>query len=287
MITTKDTKLFIYCADFSLHLSVLFVLSKQHIQQTEEKLPLCRIPQSDLCLKYYHALGSRIKSKQISLCKNKANEDFFEALRIFASMSTYYELLEITEIATEVEIKKAYRRMAKLWHPDMNPNEDTTQQFVSIEVAYSALSDSKSRAAYDRLLQMERERIINPGLNRKYAQTVTKRTSQTRKRANTQSNMSYEQYQREEMLRTSLWGIFLKAAFFLITAVLIFWWLIDMTETRSAQIRARQVPSIPDTLFVILFFLPLPLLIILTYAYEPLVKLLIVGSPKGKRKKKK
>jgi curved DNA-binding protein CbpA len=202
-------------------------------------------------------------------------------------MSTYYELLEIAENAAEVEIKKAYRRMAKLWHPDMNLEKDTTQKFISIEVAYSALSDRKSRAAYDRLLRMEREHIINPGLNRKYAQTVTKRTSQSRSRANSHSKMSYEQYQREEKLRTSLRGMFLKAAFFLVTAALVFWLLTYFAETREAQIRARQEPTISDTLFVIIFFLPLPLLIGLTYAYEPLVKFFIVGRPKGKRKKKK
>jgi len=63
----------------------------------------------------------------------------------------YYEILGITRTATEVEIKKAYRKLAVQYHPDKNPGDHTAEEkFKECAEAYAVLSDSQKRAAYDR-----------------------------------------------------------------------------------------------------------------------------------------
>ena len=65
-------------------------------------------------------------------------------------MKNYYEILEIQETAGSDEIKKAYRKLTKQYHPDRNP--DGEEQFKKIVEAYETLSDSNKRAEYDRTL---------------------------------------------------------------------------------------------------------------------------------------
>ena len=63
----------------------------------------------------------------------------------------YYEILGVTRTATEVEIKKAYRKLAIEHHPDKNPDDHTAEdKFKEAAEAYSVLSDAQKRAAYDR-----------------------------------------------------------------------------------------------------------------------------------------
>ena len=63
----------------------------------------------------------------------------------------YYELLGINKTATAQEIKKAYRQMAKKYHPDKNPdNKEAEAKFKEINEAYQVLSDESKRNMYDR-----------------------------------------------------------------------------------------------------------------------------------------
>jgi molecular chaperone DnaJ len=67
------------------------------------------------------------------------------------SKRDYYEILNVTRTATEVEIKRAYRQMAVQHHPDKNPDDHTAEEkFKEAAEAYSVLSDPQKRAAYDR-----------------------------------------------------------------------------------------------------------------------------------------
>jgi len=68
---------------------------------------------------------------------------------------TLYEVLGVREAAAGIEIKKAYRRLAKMWHPDVNYEPNAHEQFVRIQAAYDVLSDPKLRARYDAGLKME------------------------------------------------------------------------------------------------------------------------------------
>jgi molecular chaperone DnaJ len=61
----------------------------------------------------------------------------------------YYEVLGISKGASEQEIKKAYRKLAKQYHPDVNKEADAETKFKEVQEAYEILSDSSKRSAYD------------------------------------------------------------------------------------------------------------------------------------------
>jgi len=62
----------------------------------------------------------------------------------------YYEVLGISKTATPDEIKKAYRVLAKKYHPDLNPNDPTAEEkFKEVNEAYEVLSDETKRQQYD------------------------------------------------------------------------------------------------------------------------------------------
>lgn len=64
----------------------------------------------------------------------------------------YYEILGVKKTATEAELKKAYRELAKKYHPDKNKgNKDAEARFKEISEAYAVLSDKDKREQYDRL----------------------------------------------------------------------------------------------------------------------------------------
>lgn len=77
-------------------------------------------------------------------------------------MVDYYKVLDVPRGASNVDIKKAYRKLALKWHPDKNPNnlEDATKKFKEISEAYEVLSDDKKRRVYD---QYGKEGLINGG----------------------------------------------------------------------------------------------------------------------------
>lgn len=65
-------------------------------------------------------------------------------------MTDWYQILGIPRQATEEEIKKAYRKLAKNYHPDTHPgNREYEQRFREISEAYSILSDAEKRKKYD------------------------------------------------------------------------------------------------------------------------------------------
>lgn len=68
-----------------------------------------------------------------------------------AAKRNYYEVLGVSKSADESEIKKAYKKLARQYHPDLNPNnKDAEQKFKEVSEAYAILSDSEKRSKYDR-----------------------------------------------------------------------------------------------------------------------------------------
>jgi molecular chaperone DnaJ len=67
------------------------------------------------------------------------------------SKRDYYDILEVTRTASDVEIKSAYRRLAMKYHPDRNPGDDLAEEkFKEAAEAYAILADTQKRSLYDR-----------------------------------------------------------------------------------------------------------------------------------------
>lgn len=96
-------------------------------------------------------------------------------------MKNYYKVLEVTPQASEIEIKKAYRRLALKYHPDKNKNDNAHDLFIEINIAYEILSDFEKRKEYDELIKNN----IKP----------EKHNTKEREKAEKYANMSYEQFE--------------------------------------------------------------------------------------------
>ena len=72
----------------------------------------------------------------------------------------YYQVLGVDRKASDADIKSAYRKAARLYHPDRNPDPGAADRFRSIQAAYDLLADDAKRRDYD--LQRQRNLIDDP-----------------------------------------------------------------------------------------------------------------------------
>jgi curved DNA-binding protein len=68
-----------------------------------------------------------------------------------AAQKNYYDILGVSKTASAEDIKKAYKKLARQFHPDLNPNnKEAESKFKELSEAYAVLSDADKRAKYDR-----------------------------------------------------------------------------------------------------------------------------------------
>ncbi|CAI9117582.1 OLC1v1018987C1 [Oldenlandia corymbosa var. corymbosa] len=94
-------------------------------------------------------VGYRVGSGNGSVFTRAAVQDVVSV----AEESCFYDLLGIPKTGTQLEIKQAYKQLARKYHPDVSPPdrvEEYTQRFLRVQEAYEILSDPNRRALYDR-----------------------------------------------------------------------------------------------------------------------------------------
>ena len=70
-------------------------------------------------------------------------------------MADFYLTLEVPRSANSEEVRRSYKRLVKVWHPDKNPDnlEEATTKFKEIQLAFQVLSDNNQRAVYDDIIR--------------------------------------------------------------------------------------------------------------------------------------
>jgi len=66
-----------------------------------------------------------------------------------ADKRDYYDVLGVGKNASDDEIKKAYRSLAKKYHPDVSSEKDAESKFKEVQEAYDHIGDAQKRATYD------------------------------------------------------------------------------------------------------------------------------------------
>ncbi|MEH2463683.1 J domain-containing protein [Nostoc sp.] len=81
-------------------------------------------------------------------------------------VSNHYETLKVSPSASLADIKQAYRRLVKLFHPDSNQETADHEQIIRINAAYEVLRDNQNRRNYDQQLQDDSQKLNNDRLQR-------------------------------------------------------------------------------------------------------------------------
>jgi len=76
---------------------------------------------------------------------------FIVSCSVVYAKKDYYKVLDVDRSASQKDIKKAFRNLALKYHPDKNPDEDTSRKFREIAEAYEVLRDEEKRRQYDQM----------------------------------------------------------------------------------------------------------------------------------------
>ena len=81
--------------------------------------------------------------------KDKLSDEEFRESLLNENLPDYYAILQISKNASQNEIKKQFRLLAKKWHPDKKQSNDAEEKMAQINMAYEVLSDHERRKIYD------------------------------------------------------------------------------------------------------------------------------------------
>ncbi len=81
--------------------------------------------------------------------KDKLSDEEFRKSLLNENLPDYYAILQVSKDASQDEIKKQFRLLAKKWHPDKKQSNDAEEKMAQINMAYEVLSDHKRRKIYD------------------------------------------------------------------------------------------------------------------------------------------
>ena len=116
--------------------------------------------------------------------------------------SDFYQILGVSKDATQDEIKKAYRKLARKWHPDINPgNKEAEQKFKEISHAHEYLGNEKKRKLYDEF----GEEALQAGFDAEKAREY-KKWSSSQSRGFQEAGRGFGQYQSYEDIFGDLFG---------------------------------------------------------------------------------
>ncbi|WP_017317915.1 J domain-containing protein [Mastigocladopsis repens] len=104
-----------------------------------------------------------------------------------ANTTNHYETLKVSPNASQAEIKQAYRRLVKIFHPDSNQDSSQPEQIIRINAAYEVLGDVQNRRNYDQKLRQQSQKTTSDRQQRTAAaQQRYQATRQTRRYADEQ-----------------------------------------------------------------------------------------------------
>lgn len=118
---------------------------------------------------------------------------------------SYYDVLGLSRTATPTDIKKAYRKRAKLLHPDVNPRADAATKFLKVTEAYEILSDPDKRTFYDRQINRpaaDRRRPARPAANASEGQRQAYQdfVRKAREDAQQRAKMPYDEFKKRSKI---------------------------------------------------------------------------------------
>ena len=114
----------------------------------------------------------------------------------------FYQVLDVSKDASQEEIKKAYRKLARKWHPDLNPgNKEAEQKFKEISQAYDCIGDKEKRKLYDEFGQEG----LGAGFDAEKAREYKKWTS-FQEAGRQKAGQDFGQYQSYEDIFGDLFG---------------------------------------------------------------------------------
>lgn len=112
-------------------------------------------------------------------------------------MKDYYEILGIKNEASEIEIKKAFRKKALKYHPDKNNHQDAKEIFFDLNEAYEILGNKKKKIEYDELYNHVNKIKYRENKGQKFNMNYGKYKTEAANKAFVRMNMSFEDFRND------------------------------------------------------------------------------------------